>query len=98
LIPAEVIFYPVYLGPGVGSAPNRKEYQESFREVKCGQRIRLTALQPYSLKCGILDISHPCGPSQPVTRIASLRLHSSTSISQKMELFELKKNIKTSSG
>jgi hypothetical protein len=45
-----------------GEAPNRNEYQESFWEVKCGQRIRLTVLPPSlslpSIKCGILNILH----------------------------------------
>jgi hypothetical protein len=33
-------------GPGVDSASNRNEYQESFWGVKGGRRVRLTILPP----------------------------------------------------
>jgi hypothetical protein len=80
-IPDEVIgffqltlsFQPRY-GPGIDSAANRNEYQESFLGLKGDQRVKLTVSQPYmsrfSGKYGSLDISQPHGTEKPVTRIA----------------------------
>jgi hypothetical protein len=50
--------------------------KKSFLGVECGRGVRLTTLQPsvslLSRQCGILNISQPYKPSQPITGIALL--------------------------
>jgi hypothetical protein len=63
-------------GAGVDSASNRNEYQEDSWGVKRGRRVRVTILPPsvsrLSRRCGSPDLSHPYGPSRPVTGTALL--------------------------
>jgi hypothetical protein len=73
------IILPAHYGPGVNSASNRNEYQESLLWEKRNQRVRMINSLPsasqLSRKCGILNVSHPNGPTYPVIRIALLYLH-----------------------
>jgi hypothetical protein len=66
-------FQPHY-GPGVDSATNRNEYQNSSWEVKGGRCVGLTTLRPsvsrLSRRCESLDLHNPMEPPRPVSGIA----------------------------
>jgi hypothetical protein len=77
--------------PWVSTQPLTNEYQEFSWGVKGGQHVRLTILLPpmswLSRRCGSLDLTHPYGPSWPITRRA-LHFFLSPSQSTKVTVFK----------
>jgi hypothetical protein len=67
------VFSRPQYGPGVDSASNRNQLQESSLRVKRDRRVRLTTSQPFVSglyrKCGSLNVSKSFRPSRPVAGI-----------------------------
>jgi hypothetical protein len=74
------LILPAALAPGVDSASNRNEYQESLKIKKPGGKVRparradklAPSVTRLSKLCRSLNLSQPYGPPWPVTRISLL--------------------------
>jgi hypothetical protein len=95
-----LIFQPHY-GPGLDSASNRDEYQESSWGVKGGRRVRLTNLSPSvsrssKEKCVSLDVLQSYGSSRPVTGIALHIFMYTSSVRQALQKIIVSVSVKIS--
>jgi hypothetical protein len=70
-ISSSYLILPARLWPWSRFSLQQKWVPGIFLGVEDGRRVKLKTLPPsMSRKCGSFDVSQPCGPSRPVTRIA----------------------------